>query len=347
MRVIAARNVNDALVSGVALMKAGALKQASRAGDTLEYPEPVCTVYERPLERVLFDQVRDANPFFHLLEALWMLAGRNDVAWLARFNKRMATYSDDGVTFNAAYGYRWRQQFQLQAANGAPATDQLPIIAELLRRDPDTRRAVLQIWDAEADLGVPSKDLACNTQAMFKVRDGKLNMLVTNRSNDMIWGCYGANAVHFSFLLEYVAGQVGVPAGFYRQMSDSFHAYTETWPKVSDIADRYEGDPYAKGEVSVYPLVSDAGSFDAELERWMASAPEKLSLAEAGAQQGWRNAYFPHVATPVHNAWFAYKAKNYALANEWLQLCAATDWARACREWLMRREGARSAVAAE
>ena len=70
MKVIQARNVNDALVKGAQLMKSGGQAQASRAGGTLEYPEPVCTVYERPLERVLFDAVRDANPFFHLMESL-------------------------------------------------------------------------------------------------------------------------------------------------------------------------------------------------------------------------------------------------------------------------------------
>src|SRR5215510_3212831 len=146
MKVIHARNVNDAIVRGAQLLKEGGRPQPSRAGGTIEYPEPVCTVYERPLERVLFDAVRDANPFFHLMEALWMLAGRRDVGWLARFNQRMATYSDDGVVFNAAYGYRWRNQFQLKTGDGG---DQLSAIVKLLRADPDSRRAVLQIWDAE------------------------------------------------------------------------------------------------------------------------------------------------------------------------------------------------------
>src|SRR5436190_17085324 len=137
VKVINARNVNDAVVKGAQLLKSSGLSQDSRAGGTLEYPEPVCTVYERPLERVLFDPIRDANPFFHLMEALWMLAGRKDVAWLARFNQRMATYSDDGVVFNAAYGYRWRQQFDLKTANDEKSHDQLSAIVRLLRADPD------------------------------------------------------------------------------------------------------------------------------------------------------------------------------------------------------------------
>lgn len=342
MKVIYSRNVNDAVVKGAQLLKEGGQSQDSRAGGTLEYPEPVCTVYERPLERVLFDPVRDANPFFHLMEALWMLAGRNDVAWLARFNQRMATYSDDGVVFNAAYGYRWRQQFNL--ANGS--TDQLSAIVKLLRADRDSRRAVLQIWDAKADLGVASKDLACNTQAMFKVRGGRLNMTVSNRSNDIVWGCYGANAVHFSVLLEYMAARIGVEPGQYRQISDSFHAYHDTWSKISDIAQRFNGDPYTRGDASVYPLAARPDSFDAELTRWLESTPEQLSFEdwEREVEAKWQNPYFMRVATPVHNSWFAYKRKDREAASRWLDRCAATDWQRAAREWLQRRESSRGSV---
>ena len=335
MQVIRARNVNDAVVKGAALLKEGGLEQESRAGATIEYPEPVCTVYERPLERVLFDGVRDANPYFHLMEALWMLAGRRDVAWLARFNQRMATYSDDGVVFNAAYGYRWRNQFALKSGDGS---DQLSAIVKLLRADADSRRAVLQIWDAEDDLGVASKDLACNTQAMFKVRGGRLNMIISNRSNDVVWGCYGANAVQFSFLLEYMAARIGVEPGVYRQMSDSFHAYVDTWGKISEIGARFAGDPYAKGEVEVFPLVAHGESFDAELMRWIEGAPGELSFAQWEADAGaWKNAYFPRVATPIHNAWFAYKKKDREAAGQWLERCAASDWRRAAQEWLERR----------
>jgi thymidylate synthase len=270
-----------------------------------------------------------------------MLAGRKDVAWLVRFNQRMATYSDDGEVFNAAYGYRWREQFDLEAAHGEKLRDQLSAIVRLLRKDPDSRRAVLQIWDAEADLGMPSKDIACNTQAMFKVRAGRLNITVTNRSNDIVWGCYGANAVQFSMLLEYMAARIGVEPGQYRQISDSFHAYHDTWPRISDIAARYAGDPYTSNEVSVHPLVADGESFDAELRRWFDSAPEEISLErwDKGAEKKeWRNPYFMDVATPIHNSWFAYKRKDREAASQWLDRCAATDWQRAGREWLARRQ---------
>ena len=48
----------------------------------------------------------------------------------------------------------------------------------------------------------------------------------------------------------------------------SYHAYHETWPKISDIAARFAGDPYALGEVAVYPLIAAPDSFDTQLMRW-------------------------------------------------------------------------------
>ena len=59
MRVINARNVNDAYWKGLALLRAEGQLASSRAGTVQVMPCPVVTVYERPRERVLFDPQRD------------------------------------------------------------------------------------------------------------------------------------------------------------------------------------------------------------------------------------------------------------------------------------------------
>jgi len=78
---IVGRNINSAWVDGVRLLKQSGVRRSSRNGDVLELPSGCVTRYLRPMERVLFCAVRDANPFFHLFEALWILAGRDDVVW--------------------------------------------------------------------------------------------------------------------------------------------------------------------------------------------------------------------------------------------------------------------------
>jgi hypothetical protein len=109
---IKVRNVNEAFSDIFWKMKAMNLEpEQTRNGPAYVMPEPVTTIYTHPDERVLFNRKRDCNPVFHLMESIWMMAGRNDVAFLSQFNKNMVNFSDDGVTFNAAYGYRWRHHF--------------------------------------------------------------------------------------------------------------------------------------------------------------------------------------------------------------------------------------------
>ncbi len=102
MLVFTARNVNDAYND--ILWRLGITefveKVNSRNGGVMRFKTPVTTVYEQPLERVLWDPVRDANPFFHIMEVAWMLAGRNDVEWVAGFAKQMREYTDNGTEYH-------------------------------------------------------------------------------------------------------------------------------------------------------------------------------------------------------------------------------------------------------
>lgn len=271
MKVIKAKNINEALALGSFLMAQEGILKTSRNGKVLEFPEPVCTLYQQPMERMLINPIRKANPFFHLHEAMWILAGRKDVDYLSYFIPRMAEFSDDGKEFNAPYGYRLRQRY---------GKDQITEAIKLLREHPDTRRAVLQIWSPEDDLNVDSKDLACNTTVYFKINFGMLDMTVCCRSNDMLWGAYGANAVQFSILQEYVASMVGAKVGVYRQISDSLHVYLdgpggELWEKVKRyITPATFVDPYYDYKMIPNFMVHDRNAWDNDLKWFMELAPD-------------------------------------------------------------------------
>lgn len=315
---------------------------APRGGEeTYEWLTPVATVYRQPRQRVLRDARRDANPYFHFFEALWMLAGGGDVATPARFNSTFARYSDDGNTLHGAYGFRWREHFGL---------DQLWAVIELLQRDPLTRRAVLSMWDPRTDLGMGSNDIPCNTTIYFKLRDAALHMTVCCRSNDALWGAYGANAVHFSYLQEFVAGAVGAAVGRYTQVSDSFHVYLNNpaWARFQADPGNV-ADPYLRAPWRPYALYTGCAE------------PEQLLLAiqdfvgggmralerdyTTGARGDSGVPFIEQVATPLYLSWYAYKALgNFGAAQAWLANCAARDWATAASEWLARRQEKRDAA---
>lgn len=321
MQTILARNVAHALITGMAGVAEDGLLRDSRNGPVRVFETPVTTIYENPMERVITYPERDANPFFHFMEGLWMIAGRNDVEWISRFNASIANYSDDGVTFNGAYGYRWRHHFGF---------DQLDMIVDLLKANPDDRRIVLQMWSPE-DLGREGKDFPCNTAAKFRIVDGRLDMTVENRSNDMIWGAYGANAVHFSMLHEYMASRIGVKVGYYFQISTNLHAYVSTLEKHSALlgVNPYEGDIYTAAGITPYPMMNvDPATWESELFVFM---------DEGDLAMGYTDSFFKKVAVPMLKAWKCYKQKDYAAAMAWSENIIALDWAIACREWIERR----------
>jgi thymidylate synthase len=164
------RNVNDGFKTLVKFFDDGAnnrtetfhrginpiVRRPSRNGDVLMIAEPVTITYSHPLERILFNEARDCNPYSLLYEALWMLAGRNDVEPLAYYTKQFREYSDDGKVLNGAYGYRWRKAGRVSHNIGVSSlgldVDQLDIIAAHLKADPNSRRAVLQMWNVTDDL---------------------------------------------------------------------------------------------------------------------------------------------------------------------------------------------------
>jgi hypothetical protein len=178
---------------------------------TYEFTNVVTTITD-PWNRVVSVPGRRWSPWLALSECLWLVAGRNDVATLLPYNKRITQWSDDGETMYGAYGYRLK--------------DQIPDLITRLKKDPNDRRCVLTIWN-DADLTAETADPPCNDIIMFKIRFGRLNMLVVNRSNDLHWGLYAVNLPQFSFLQELLARQMGVSIGEQVHISNSLHIYNE------------------------------------------------------------------------------------------------------------------------
>ena len=333
MRIITARNVNGALLKGIDLFKdkINYIEQDSRNGKTLECVEPVTTVYLKPTERVCLIEERDANPFFHFIESMWMIAGRDDLKSLTHYVPSMSDFSDDGETLWGAYGKRWRKYF---------LKDQIDVIVKMLKYNPDDRRAVLQMWDAVHDLAKNGKDVPCNTNIYFKIRDNKLNMTVCNRSNDMLWGAYGANVVHMSVLQEFIAHKLEIEVGVYRQVSDSFHVYlNNVWDKVKDLSiDVYSirstTDVYGTLEDDKpFNLFFDNGVLDWELDRFFNYHPADLITSN-----NWESPCMRDIAVPMAIAYSFYKSRNFHEALQQCEKIVPVDWKNACLSWLRTRE---------
>lgn len=309
-------DVNEAYAS-MAMMARSWKMEDTRNGPAAVCQDPVTLIHTRPHRRVLFDKNRDANPFFHYMEAIWMLAGADDVEFLSKFSSNIKNYSDNGHTLRGAYGYRWRHYFQ---------EDQLEEAIRQLKEDPTTRRVVLQMWDVD-DLTAISKDKPCNTHIYLRVVDGRLRFTVCNRSNDLVWGMLGANIVHFSIAQEYIANSAGLGIESLVQFSNNVHVYKDWLNRFSPVPNSWYSDKL----VFTRMKFSDQ-TFD------MAEARRFIRTLGDGS---YKSPIFRLNAMPMVRAFEFYKSGNWHVALQYLRDIYDADWREACFLWLTARKESR------
>lgn len=208
----------------------GVMDQPSSKGPTKELLHAVFTIGD-PRQRWVVSRRPALNIAFAIVEVVWIMTGRNDLAFLEAWNRRLHRYVGGGPLLHGAYGHRLRCRLGM---------DQLTRAYQALSRRPDTRQAVLQIWDSSVDFPQPDgspadQDIPCNVLSLLKVREGKLDWLQIIRSNDIFLGA-PYNFVQFTCLQEVLAGWLGIDCGAYHQVSDSLHMYVSDEESVFSSA---------------------------------------------------------------------------------------------------------------
>lgn len=215
-------------------------------------------VMEKPNERVVLIPFRANNIFATVAETFWVIAGKDDMAFLSYYLPRAIEFSDDGKVWRAAYGPRIR--------SWAGRVDQVKEVLKVLR-EKDTKRAVMSIFDPLSDYSSSSKDIPCNNWIQFLERNGKLHMNIALRANDLFWGFSGINSFEWSVLQELVAFELGKKIGNLTFFVGSLHYYERHFHLVDDIINNFEKSVYDFGIMSV-PLKTDFNSLDSTLKQW-------------------------------------------------------------------------------
>lgn len=204
--------------------------------------------FSDPRQRLVTSYGRAINVPFALAEVLWIISGRRDVEMLQHYNSTISQFSDDGLVFNAAYGYRLRHSYGF---------DQIEDVVRSLQDDRSTRQATLVITNPVDDKGwnrvmsdnpddmhgmsytkKRTKDRACNLLSHALLRDDKLDWMQALRSNDIIWGT-PYNFMQFMHLQEYIASRVGADVGTYTHMAHSLHIYSHHYDDAQAL-DRFD-----------------------------------------------------------------------------------------------------------
>jgi thymidylate synthase len=185
--------------------------------------------------------------FSGLGEFFWYLSGTNDLEFITYYLEKYRAESEDGDTVFGGYGPR------LTANRGH---DQISNVLKLLALKGDSRRAVIQLFNAE-DIAENHKDIPCTCVLQFLRRNNHLHMITYMRSNDAFFGL-PHDIFAFTMLQEMMANKLNIKLGKYRHAVGSLHLYddrvdqalayvSEGWqPTVMDTAmpTMPSGDPW-------------------------------------------------------------------------------------------------------
>ena len=172
------------------------------------------------------------------VEAVQLIGGFSDPRLIQRVAPALMPYAEPEGRFHGAYGRR--------------IGNQVTNVITKLRNDPDTRQAVITLWDPALDNQPRKKDYPCTIALTFEMHAGRLAMTTVMRSND-IWRGLPYDMFQFTQLQQTIANILDVACGFYRHVALSLHAYEDDWPELEKVdvrnADSDAYYPIGFGEV--------------------------------------------------------------------------------------------------
>ena len=172
---------------------------------------------ENPMDNHINCEQRNWKHEYAEAEWQWYLSGDRNMHKLEDIYgkvpeiwKRMA---DPLGHVNSNYGWQWKRN------------DQIDMVEQMLRQNPDTRQACISIYDGK-EISSYAFDTPCTYAIQFTIMNGRLDMCVTMRSNDLWYG-FCNDQYCFSMLQEMISLELGVDTGIYYHFAHNMHLYND------------------------------------------------------------------------------------------------------------------------
>ena len=180
---------------------------------------------EHPYQNWIFNKgcvvPRNWNHEYAQAEWQWYLSGDKNISRLGEIYGKVPPIwermADEDGNVNSNYGWQWER------------TSQLDIVIDMLRLNPQTRRAAISIYDAK-EISDYATDTPCTYAVQFTILNNRLNMCVTMRSNDLWYG-FCNDQYCFSKLQQLVAERLKIEIGTYYHFAHNLHLYNKQIPQ--------------------------------------------------------------------------------------------------------------------
>lgn len=175
-----------------------------------------------PTQNTMCECIRKMPIRYAVGELLWYNSRNNTAKSIEPFSKFWNKIAEEDGTVNSNYGYCIHDKFSF---------DQWEMVKNLLKQDPSTRQAILHIKEPRDVINNPTKDLNCTIALQFLIRNGKLNMITTMRSND-IWLGLPYDVFNFTCMQIQMAMELNLDIGVYYHNVGSLHLYKKDVEKL-------------------------------------------------------------------------------------------------------------------
>ena len=162
-----------------------------------------------------------------IYELLWFIAGDTNVKYLQDHGVTIwDEWADENGDLGPVYGHQWRSW----PAPEGRVIDQLSMVIDTIRRNPDSRRMLVTAWNpAEVDkMALPP----CHCLFQFYVADGKLSCQLYQRSADVFLGV-PFNIASYALLTMMIAQVCGLKPGEFVHTTGDTHIYRNHFDQVA------------------------------------------------------------------------------------------------------------------
>jgi thymidylate synthase len=185
-------------------------------------------------------------------ELLWFLAGDTNVKYLNANGVRIwDEWADANGDLGPVYGRQWRSW----AAPDGRAIDQIALVLEAIRRNPDSRRLIVSAWNpADVErMALPP----CHCLFQFYVAEGRLSCQLYQRSADVFLGV-PFNIASYALLTLMMAQVTGLQPGEFVHTFGDAHLYTN---HIEQARLQLSRAPRALPALALNPAVTDLFAF--------------------------------------------------------------------------------------
>lgn len=209
----------------------------SRAGKCLEVLGYAATLTNVE-STFLMNARRNLSPYYACAELLWYLNSSASITMISAYAPQYVNFAEGGNAYGA-YGCRifsnlWGRDGQVHGDTCDKS--QLELIIWHLSEDRNTRQAIITLWEANDlthAIHKDHKDLPCTLALQLFIRNERLHMIATMRSNDA-WLGLPYDIFAFTGIQHLIGLALGVKCGTYTHQVGSEHLYEKNWKAAEE-----------------------------------------------------------------------------------------------------------------